>query len=180
MGHLHCEYFLCLRLGNRCLPELLRVLRSFEGDPARSTILPDYWVGCSVTSRSGWRAPGSSNSSNAPIFGSRPGSHCSCPGVLVPARVNGFCSFPLRRSRSRGCRRQGGAAPPGGPRMAGNGARRHPTSGRALRRGDAIGRCRISKIASRFRGVGQYFEAPLSGPGFPRTGPQSDGGNPLQ
>jgi len=64
--------------------------------------------------------------------------------------------------------------------MAGNGARRHPTSSRALRRGDAIGRCRISKIASRFRGVGQYFEAPLSGPGFPRTGPQSDGGNPLQ
>ena len=43
MGHLHCEYFLCLWLGNRCVPELLRVLRSFEGDPVRSTILPDHW-----------------------------------------------------------------------------------------------------------------------------------------
>ena len=122
MGYLHCEYFLCIRLGNRCVPELLRVLRSFEGDPADPQFFLTTGVGCSVTSRSGWRAPGSSNSSNAPIFGSRPGSHCSCPGVLVPARVNGFCSFPLRRSRSRGCRRQGGAAPEG-PRMAGNGAR---------------------------------------------------------
>jgi hypothetical protein len=44
MGHFHCEYFLCLRLGNRCVQELLRVLRSFEGDPARSTILPNYWL----------------------------------------------------------------------------------------------------------------------------------------
>jgi len=85
MGHLHCEYFLCLRLGNRCVPKLLRVLRSFEGEiRLGSTILPDYWVGCSVTSRSGWRAPGSSNSSNAPIFTSRPGSHCSCLGGTSP------------------------------------------------------------------------------------------------
>jgi hypothetical protein len=30
-GHLHCECFLCPRLGNRCVPELLRILRSFEG-----------------------------------------------------------------------------------------------------------------------------------------------------
>src|SRR5215831_3843056 len=65
MGHPHFEYFLCLRLGNRCVPELLRVLRSFDGDPARSTILPDYWVGCSVTSRFGRRAPGSSNGTSA-------------------------------------------------------------------------------------------------------------------
>src|SRR6516165_4240698 len=27
MGHLHYEYFLCLRLGDRCVPELLRVIQ---------------------------------------------------------------------------------------------------------------------------------------------------------
>jgi len=36
MGHLHCEYLLCLRLGNRRVPELLRVLRSFDPDVAAS------------------------------------------------------------------------------------------------------------------------------------------------
>ena len=27
MGHLHYEYFLCVRLGDRCVPELLRVIQ---------------------------------------------------------------------------------------------------------------------------------------------------------
>src|SRR5215469_7577008 len=27
MGHLHCEYFLRLRVGDRCVPELLRVIQ---------------------------------------------------------------------------------------------------------------------------------------------------------
>jgi hypothetical protein len=96
----HRQYFLCLRLGNRCVPEFLRVLRPFEGDPARSTILPDYWVGCSVTSRSGWRAPGSSNSSNTPIFTSGPGSHCSHIGSNVSSdQFQSSHQLPRRHGR---------------------------------------------------------------------------------
>jgi hypothetical protein len=108
MGHLRCEYFLCLRLGNRCVPEFLRVLRSFEGDPARSTILPDYWVGCSVTSRSGWRAPGSSN----------PPMHPFSPRAPAPTAVTSAAtSAPINFSRlindlvgtGEDCRRDGKA-----------------------------------------------------------------------
>ena len=44
MGHLHCQYLLRRWLGNRCLPKLLTISRSFNGIQLGRQFFPTFWV----------------------------------------------------------------------------------------------------------------------------------------
>ena len=44
MGHLHRQYLLRFWLGNRSLPKLLTILRSFNGIRLGRQFFPDFWV----------------------------------------------------------------------------------------------------------------------------------------
>src|SRR5690242_10356499 len=71
--------FYALRRAIGVCRKFLRVLQSFEGNPARSTIRPDYWQGARFTSRFRGERPDHLTSPPHPFSPRAPALHCSCP-----------------------------------------------------------------------------------------------------